>query len=140
MIREERDPELEQCSVRKQPYRHLQQSWESLTAHISSKLDERSFKGAVRLASSEDTVRELDEEMLSFLRDKYPAPRLDTDIPPASSSSQVTPLQVTAEEAGMAIRSFPCASAAGPDGLRSQHLKDMIGAVAGEVEASCCRL
>ena len=27
---------------------------------------------------------------------------------------------------------FPCASAGGPDGLRPQHVKDMVGAVAGE--------
>ena len=31
------------------------------------------------------------------------------------------------EEVARAIRSFPCGSAGGPDGLRPQHLKDMIG-------------
>ena len=31
------------------------------------------------------------------------------------------------KEVARAIRSFPCGSAGGPDGLRPQHLKDMIG-------------
>ena len=99
---------------------------------MSSKLEEGDFKGAVRLAPSEDTIRDLDEETLSALRDKHPAPHPDTDIPPASITSQLTPLHVSAEEVDKAIRSFPCASAAGPDGLRPQHLEDMTGAAAGE--------
>ena len=39
---------------------------------------------------------------------------------------------MSAEEVDKAICSFPCASAAGPDGLRPQHLEDMTGAAAGE--------
>lgn len=35
------------------------------------------------------------------------------------------------EEVGRAIKSIPCGSAEGPDGLRPQHLKDMIGRSAG---------
>lgn len=46
--------------------------------------------------------------------------------------SQLTPLWVTTEEVDKAIRSFPCASATGPDGLRPQHLRDMTGAAASE--------
>ena len=84
------------------------------------------------MASSVDTIKDLDDETLSALRDKHPAPHPDTDIPLSLSTSQVTPLQVSADEVSKAIRSFPCASAAGPDGLRPQHLKDMIGAAAGE--------
>ena len=130
MIREEGDPDQHTSSKRLR--RPSQQSWESLAARISSKLEEGDFKGAVRLASSEDTIRDLDEETLSALRDKHPAAHPDTDIPPASITSQLTPLHVSAEEVDKAIRSFPCASAAGPDGLRPQHLKDMTGVAAGE--------
>ena len=72
------------------------------------------------------------EETHSALRDKHPAPHPDMDIPPTSITSQLTPLHVSAEEVDQAIRSFPCASAAGPDGLRPQHLEDMTGAAAGE--------
>lgn len=35
------------------------------------------------------------------------------------------PIKVSVEEVYRAIRSFPCGSAGGPDGLRPQHLKDM---------------
>ncbi len=39
---------------------------------------------------------------------------------------------MSAEEVDRAIRSFPSTSAAGPDGLRPQHLNDMTGYAAGE--------
>ena len=130
--REETDPDPDQHPTGKHRQRHTHRSWESLAARISSKLEEGDFKGAVRLASSDDTIRELDEATLSALRDKHPAPHPDTEIPPLLSTSQIPPLQVSADEVSKAIRSFPCASAAGPDGLRPQHLKDMIGAAAGE--------
>ena len=66
------------------------------------------------------------------LRDKHQAPHPDTDIPSLLSTSQIPPLQVSADEVSKAIRSFPCTSTAGPDGLRPQHLKGMIGVAAGE--------
>ena len=40
-------------------------------------------------------------------------------------------LQVSCEEVVGAIKPFPCASAGGPDGLRPQHLKDMVCSSAG---------
>ena len=43
----------------------------------------------------------------------------------------LTSIQMSAEEVGQAICSFPSSSAAGPDGLRPQHLKDTIGYAAG---------
>ena len=47
MIREEGDPDQHPSSNR--PHRPSQESWESLAARISSKLEEGDFKGAVRL-------------------------------------------------------------------------------------------
>ena len=38
---------------------------------------------------------------------------------------------VSVEEVIKAIRSFPNGSAGGPDGLRPQHLKDMVGQTGG---------
>ena len=38
---------------------------------------------------------------------------------------------VSVDEIVQAIRTFPCGSAGGPDGLRPQHLKDMIGPGSG---------
>ena len=39
----------------------------------------------------------------------------------------MVPIQVSEDQVAKAILSFPCGSAGGPDGLRPQHLKDMIG-------------
>ena len=41
-------------------------------------------------------------------------------------STTVAPLQVTPQEVHSAIMFFPQGSAAGPDGLRPQHLKDLL--------------
>ena len=38
-----------------------------------------------------------------------------------------TPIQVSEDQVAKAILSFPCGSVSGPDGLRPQHIKDMIG-------------
>ena len=55
---------------------------ESLASLVFTKLEEGNFKGSIRLASSEDTIVEYSEDMLSALRDKHPAPHADTHIPP----------------------------------------------------------
>ena len=93
---------------------------------MSSKLEEGDFKGAVRLACSEDTLAEPNEATFSALREKHPSPPPGSNIPPPPPV--VTPLSVPVSEADVAqaIRSFPNGSAGGPDGLRPQHLKDLI--------------
>ena len=79
----------------------------------------------MRLACSEDSIAEVNEGTLTALREKHPAPHPDSNIPPVPVEGQGA-LEVTVEEVAKAIRSFPCGSAGGPDGLRPQHLKDMI--------------
>jgi len=48
-------------------------------------------------------------------------------IPPLQEDFLPNPISVTAKDIVKAIRSFPNGSAGGPDGLKPQHLKDMIG-------------
>lgn len=60
---------------------------QSLASLVFMKLEEGDFKGAIRLASSEDTIVEYSEkteDTLSALRDKHPAPNADTHIPPST--------------------------------------------------------
>ena len=89
---------------------------------VSSKLEEGDFKGAIRLASTEDTLAEWNDSMFSGLCKIHP----DTVIPPLPDDFQHTTF-VSVKEVAQAIRSFPNGSAGGVDGLRPQHLKDMIG-------------
>ena len=98
---------------------------ESLGKRVSAKLEEGDFRGAVRLACSEDSLAEKCDATFSALEQKHPSPHPDSSIPPTpdvlSNSMDVSEAEVVG-----AIRSFPCGSAGGPDGLRPQHLKDLI--------------
>jgi len=76
---------------------------------------------------SKDTISNLNEEAFTALKDKHPPPHPDSTIPSAPAVSGMTSIQMSAEEVGRAIHSIPSTSAAGPDGLCPQHLKDMIG-------------
>ena len=89
---------------------------------------EGDFRGAVRIACSDDIIADMSDTTLAALKQKHPAPHPDSDIP--SLLEAHSHLTVSEEEVALAIRSFPNGSAGGPDGLRPQHLKDMIGASA----------
>ena len=58
------------------------------------------------------------------LRSKHPAAPADRDG--AADQSITTAMQVTADDVRKAIRTFPAGSSGGPDGLRPQHVLDMI--------------
>lgn len=56
---------------------------------------------------SEDTIKDLNEETFSALRDECPAPHPDNVIPPAPIPSQMKPVQVSADEVGRDSHFFP---------------------------------
>ena len=98
---------------------------------ISMKLEEGDYRGAVRLACSEDVFAEYNSHTLDVLRAKH------LPAPPDSSMDAPTcdvPLSISVETEAIvrAIASFPCGSGAGMDGLRPQHLKDLTGPSAGD--------
>ena len=62
----------------------------------------------------------------SALQLKHPASHPDSSIPPLPLDVAHT-ASVSIEEVAKAIRSFPNDSAGGPDGLRPQHLKKLVG-------------
>ena len=66
----------------------------------------------------------MNEATYEVLLERHPPPHPDAFIPPIEEAGQHH--SVTVEEVLQAIRSFPKASAGGPDGLRPQHLKDMM--------------
>ena len=100
---------------------------ETLAARVHAKLEDGDFKGALRLASSEDSIAKPNSGPLSALQEKHLQPHPESAIPSAPTKEQAEPIQVSEEEVAKAICSFPCGSAGGPDGLRPQHLKDMTG-------------
>ena len=85
-------------------------------------MEQGNFKAAVRIACSDEFLAPNNRETLQSLLDKHPAPpadrRLIQNLLPGN-------IHVSADEIRKAIKSFPCGSAGGPDGLKPQHLKDL---------------
>ena len=103
-----------------------------MAINVSAKLEEGDFRGAVRLACSEDSVAEANEATIAALRLKHPAPHPDSSMPPPPDNHELEgALSVSEGAVAHAIRSFPNGSAGGPDGLRPQHLLDLTSASAG---------
>ena len=98
----------------------------SMVVRDSAKLEERGFKGVVRIASSEETLALPDDTTLAALHDEHPLLHPDSAIPSLQEDFQLHPISVTAKDIMKAIHFFPNGFAGSPDGLRSQHLKDMI--------------
>jgi len=89
----------------------------------SAKLEDGDVRGAIRILSSKDTVAPMNDATAASLRLLHPpAP---VDLRPAPSAS-APPLQATALDVRAAIMAFPSGSSGGPDGLRPQHLKDLV--------------
>ena len=97
---------------------------DTLAGRFSAKLEEGDFKGAVRLASSEDSIAVSSSETLAALREKHPLPHPNCAIPLVSTEDQPTPVQVSEDEVARAICSFPCGSAGDPDALRRSTALD----------------
>ena len=104
---------------------------ESLAKRVAGKLEEGDYRGAVRLACSDDTLADRNDATYNALQQKHPPPHSGSSIPPAPvAQSDTILLSVSEDEIIRAINSFPPGSAGGPDGLRPQHLKDMVGPAA----------
>jgi len=95
-----------------------------LSQAVTGILEEGNMRAAIRLLMSDDTLVSPSAESLAKLQDKHPSASLDpVDLP---SPSQDGCLMVDENEVRRAVLSFPAGSAGGPDGLRSQHLRDML--------------
>ena len=103
----------------------------TLRRRVEAKLSDGDVTGAVRLASSNDTLAPFDDETLSGLQSKHPSSSPDIEFPePPNDSSKV--LSVSCAVVTRAIRSFKAGSAGGLDRLRPQHFKELISKSTGE--------
>ena len=89
---------------------------------VSSKMEQGNIKAAVRIACSDDSLASNNYETLQSLFDKHPAPLADRRL---IKDSLANNFLVSSTDVRKAIKSFPCGSAGGPDGLKPQHLKDL---------------
>ena len=111
-------------------YRSAHDSRGYLAKRVSAKLEEGDYTGAVHIACSDDSIVDINQETLYELKEKHPPAHPDSNFPSAPES--LTPL------AEITVKSFPCVSTGGPDGLQPQHLKDLTSdsAERGEKELS----
>ncbi|GAU96967.1 hypothetical protein RvY_08331 [Ramazzottius varieornatus] len=92
---------------------------------VEGKINEGGICGALRVLSSEESVAVPTPEVLDTLRDTHPSESPDSLFPDPPDQLSL-PEEVTVEEILAAVKSFPNGSAGGVDGLRPQHLKDML--------------
>jgi hypothetical protein len=107
-----------------------------LARRVSEKIEDGDIRGAIRLAASGDTLAAFNSDILLALREKHPN-KTATSINHLSAAvtaddiKSTDSLTVESEDVAAAIKSFPNGSAGGLDGLRPQHLNEMISAQNG---------
>jgi len=97
---------------------------ELLAAAVAAKIEDGNIKAAVRMLSTEEKPAADIDATYCKLLERHPAQHPDRR--PAADPSEVRAIQVTEEDVIKVIRTFPAGSAGGPDGLRPQHLLDLV--------------
>ena len=95
-----------------------------LATAVRSKLEDGNIRAAVRIICSDEKPAVNSDATLKALHSHHPPAAVDRAAmpdPATYNAVRVTKLDVCA-----AIRSFPAGSAAGPNGIRPQHLLDLV--------------
>ncbi len=97
---------------------------QSIAAAVSAKLEDGNIKAAAKILCSDDTPAEICDQTFADLQSKHPTPPPDRQpVPPPPDTE---PLQLSESNIRALISTFPAGSAGGPDGLRPQHLLELI--------------
>ena len=105
---------------------------ETLRRRVNGKISDGDIRGAVRELASDESVAPMNDDTIRVLRSKHPPKPPDLQLPEPPDDDMAAPPVATNEAVLRALRSFKPGSAAGPDGLRADHLKKLVGAEAGE--------
>jgi hypothetical protein len=97
---------------------------------VEGKLADGDVRGAIRILCSDDILAPRNIKTLTALQDKHPKARSFDSTPFQAPTLQIT--SVTAKEVMQSVHSFPSGSSGGLDGLRPQHLKDLLAETNGE--------
>ncbi len=95
-----------------------------LAAAIMAKVEDGNIKAAIRILSSEERPADDSDVTYSKLLERHPAAPANRCLPP--DPHNVTAIQMSESEVQKIIRSFPAGSSGGPDGIRPQHILDLI--------------
>jgi len=95
-----------------------------LAAAVTAKIEDGNIKAAIKILCSDDKPAADSEETYNKLLECHPAPPPGRG--PAPDPHNDTAIQVTEEEVIKVIRTFPAESSGGPDGVRPQHILDLV--------------
>ena len=96
----------------------------SLAASVTSKIEDGNIKAALRLLSSEDKPADDNEATITALKARHLHAAIDRK--PSPPPRDYSALHVSEAEVVAAVKSFPAGSAGGPDGIRPQHILDLV--------------
>lgn len=107
---------------------------------MQAKLSDGDISGAIRILSSNDTIAAVNLETYNKLLEKHPEPEVNIEV---QCDNEVNSEPVSLTEVRKSISGFAAGSSAGMDGIKPQHLKDLIGKETGEhgdkfLESLCC--
>jgi Reverse transcriptase (RNA-dependent DNA polymerase) len=95
-----------------------------LAAAIMAKVEDGNIKAAIRILSSEEKPAADTDATFAKLQERHPAAPANRSQPP--NPSNMTAIQMNEAEVLKIIRSFPAGSSGGPDGVRPQHILDLV--------------
>lgn len=111
--------------------RKLKNKKSNLSSRVESKISEGDVRGAVKILSSSDTLAQDTHETFLKLKAKHPTPSRPLCFPDAPTAGDSC-LTVTEKEVIEGVLAFPNGSSAGIDGIRPQHLKDLLSISNGD--------
>ena len=110
----------------------LDEEDEKLGRRVSAKLADGDVRGAVRLLSSDTGIAPNCQETLNKLKERHPRSPPDIRLINPPDPDTESCLVATPEMVLKAVNTFPAGSAGGPDGLRPQHIKDLLAFSSGD--------
>ena len=98
---------------------------EKLSKLITAKIEDGNIRAALRILFSDDTTAENNDDTYNKLLERHPKAASARPITSCLTSDDYS-LQVSIDEVSKATRSFPTGSSGGPDGIRPQHISDLL--------------
>jgi hypothetical protein len=107
---------------------HCKYTDDHLAKSVTAKVEDGNIRAALRILLSDDKPAEDNDATYNQLLERHPQADANRKTPP-NPNLLGNCLQVTEVEVKKAIRSFPPGSSGGPDGLRPQHVADLVSCV-----------
>ena len=106
------------------PRRHLDAT-SSFAAAVQAKIEDGNIRAALRIISSDDKPAVDNSDTFAKLSEKHPVSACGGSIPSLNPGTAAS-FQASEADVLKAIRSFPAGSSGGPDGIRPQHIADLV--------------